>query len=60
MKSKINILPQSSMFYIFVLSRVLMAFSIICVAVFLNKHVADEQLGKFKCKMQAIKKVSLG
>lgn len=58
MKSKINILPQSSMFYI--LSSVLMAFSIICVAVFLNKHVADEQLGKFKCKMQAIKKVSLG
>ena len=58
MKSKINILPQSSMFYI--LSIVLMAFSIICVAVFLNKHVADEQLGKFKCKMQAIKKVSLG
>ena len=45
MKSKINILPQSSMFYI--LSSVLMAFSIICVAVFLNKHVADEQLGKF-------------
>ena len=34
--------------------------SSICVAVFLNKHIAGEQLGKFKCKMQAIKKVRRG
>ena len=51
MKTKIDIVPHNVIH-----SQV----SSICVAVFLNKHIAGEQLGKFKCKMQAIKKVRRG